>query len=146
MFRRKHHPLLRSACLVGIFIVLGTVYFSQLGEASALNLGGGSFVLSPGDHVTGGLSGDADLNFVFVNKACASMFGVAPQQMLGRKGDGSKPADDGKSPYNFGGIDWHFDPYFEPNTIVGIDTDRGGYRSYRVDRIGSVFVGSREVH
>ncbi len=43
---------------------VGTVYFSQLGEASALTLGGGSFVLSPGDHVTGGLSGDADLNFV----------------------------------------------------------------------------------
>jgi hypothetical protein len=42
---------------------------------------------------------------------------------MGRKGDGTKPSDDGKSPYNFGGIDWHFDPYFEPNTIVGIDTD-----------------------
>lgn len=43
---------------------VGFVYFSALGEASALTLHGGSFVLGEGDHVTGGLSGDANLNFV----------------------------------------------------------------------------------
>ncbi|MDO9472406.1 MAG: autotransporter domain-containing protein [Caulobacter sp.] len=43
---------------------VGFVYFSALGEASALTLHGGSFVLGEGDHVTGGLSGDADLNLV----------------------------------------------------------------------------------
>jgi outer membrane autotransporter protein len=40
---------------------VGAVFFSHLGEASALNLQGGLFVLDTGDHVTGGLSGDADL-------------------------------------------------------------------------------------
>jgi O-antigen ligase len=38
LFRRKHHPLLKSACLVGIFIILGTVWFSQSrgGQVGAL--------------------------------------------------------------------------------------------------------------
>jgi fibronectin-binding autotransporter adhesin len=43
---------------------VGAVFFTALGEASALTLHGGSFVLGEGDHVTGGLSGDADLNLV----------------------------------------------------------------------------------
>ncbi len=46
---------------------VGFVFFTELGEASALNLHGGSFVLGEGDHVTGGLSGDANLNFVDAN-------------------------------------------------------------------------------
>jgi len=40
---------------------VGTVFFTQLGEASALNLHGRGFILDTGDHVTGGLSGDGDL-------------------------------------------------------------------------------------
>jgi hypothetical protein len=30
-------------------------------------------------------------------------------------------AEDGKSVYEFCGVDWHVDPYFEPNTIIGMD-------------------------
>lgn len=42
----------------------GSVFFTALGDASALTLHGNSFVLGSGDHVTGGLSGDADLDLV----------------------------------------------------------------------------------
>lgn len=31
------------------------------------------------------------------------------------------PDSDGKSPYEFGGVNWYFDPFFEANTIVGFD-------------------------
>ncbi len=34
----------------------------------------------------------------------------------------SEAAKDGKSVYSFSGIDWHVDPYFEANTIIGLDT------------------------
>jgi len=40
---------------------------------------------------------------------------------LGPKGTGQAAKDDGRTVYNFGGIGWHVDPYFEPNTIVGLD-------------------------
>ena len=41
---------------------------------------------------------------------------------FGRKGAGEK-AEDGKTPYEFSGIPWHVDPYFQNNTIIGLDTD-----------------------
>lgn len=41
---------------------------------------------------------------------------------FGRKGNGEK-AEDGKTPYEFSGIPWHVDPYFQNNTIIGLDTD-----------------------
>lgn len=31
-------------------------------------------------------------------------------------------AEDGKSVYEFSGIPWHIDPFFEANTVVGLDT------------------------
>lgn len=31
------------------------------------------------------------------------------------------PDSDGKSPYEFGGVSWYFDPFFDANTIVGFD-------------------------
>lgn len=34
-----------------------------------------------------------------------------------------KPAEDGLTPYEFSGIPWHADPYFDPNVVVGLDTD-----------------------
>lgn len=42
---------------------------------------------------------------------------------LGRKGGGTAPSEDGKSPYEFSGIPWYVDPYFTNNVIVGLDTD-----------------------
>jgi hypothetical protein len=42
---------------------------------------------------------------------------------LGREGGGSAPAENGKTVYEFSGIPFHVDPYFENNIIVGIDTD-----------------------
>lgn len=41
---------------------------------------------------------------------------------LGRKGGTGKPAEDGKSPYEFSGVPWYIDPYFEPNTVIGLDS------------------------
>lgn len=40
---------------------------------------------------------------------------------LGRAKEG-KPPEDGKSPYNFSGISWFFDPFFRANTIVLMDS------------------------
>ena len=40
---------------------------------------------------------------------------------LGRPG--GKPPEDGKSPYKFSDMAWHFDPYFEANTIVILDPE-----------------------
>jgi hypothetical protein len=40
---------------------------------------------------------------------------------IGRKN--YKPSDDGSTPYEFSGIPWHADPYFDPNVVVGLDTD-----------------------
>jgi hypothetical protein len=34
----------------------------------------------------------------------------------------SAPKDDGRTPYEFSGIAWHVDPFFNANTIVGLDT------------------------
>lgn len=34
-----------------------------------------------------------------------------------------KPSDDGLTPYEFSGIPWYADPYFDPNVVVGLDTD-----------------------
>lgn len=31
------------------------------------------------------------------------------------------PDSDGKSPYEFGGVSWYFDPFFDSNTVVGFD-------------------------
>ena len=39
---------------------------------------------------------------------------------LGRKS--VKPGEQGKTPYDFGGINWHVDPYFFANTLVALDT------------------------
>lgn len=39
----------------------------------------------------------------------------------GMTADGGENSD-GKTPYEFSGIDWHVDPYFNANTIVGLDT------------------------
>jgi hypothetical protein len=36
--------------------------------------------------------------------------------------DGSKSEGDGKTPYQFSGIDWYADPFFDPNVVVGLDT------------------------
>lgn len=33
-----------------------------------------------------------------------------------------KPAEDGLTPYEFSGIPWYADPFFDPNVIVGLDT------------------------
>lgn len=33
------------------------------------------------------------------------------------------PSDDGKTPYQFSGVDWHCDPYFSANTLVGLNTE-----------------------
>jgi hypothetical protein len=35
---------------------------------------------------------------------------------------GSGPDGDGKSPYEVSGVSWHFDPFFEANTIIGFDS------------------------
>jgi hypothetical protein len=40
---------------------------------------------------------------------------------LGR--EAVSPGDAGKSPYEFGGVDWYNDPYFAANTVIGIDTN-----------------------
>lgn len=40
---------------------------------------------------------------------------------IGRKN--YKPAEDGLTPYEFSGVPWHSDPYFDPNVVVGLDTD-----------------------
>jgi len=42
---------------------------------------------------------------------------------VGRKGGGTAPKEDGRTVYEFSGIPWHVDPYFENNTIIGLDTD-----------------------
>jgi hypothetical protein len=42
---------------------------------------------------------------------------------IGRKNSGTVKADDtGRSVYDFGGIPWHVEPYFEANTILMLDT------------------------
>jgi len=33
-----------------------------------------------------------------------------------------KPAEDGLTPYEFSGVPWYADPYFDPNVVVGLDT------------------------
>lgn len=38
---------------------------------------------------------------------------------MGRQGGEAR--DDGKSPYEFSGTPWHFDPFFDANTVVGFD-------------------------
>jgi hypothetical protein len=40
---------------------------------------------------------------------------------LGRKE--MDPGDEGRTPYEFGGVPWYVDPYFAANTIVGLDTN-----------------------
>jgi hypothetical protein len=47
-----------------------------------------------------------------------------PGQLSGGIGRKSMGADskDGATPYEFSGIPWHVDPYFQNNTIVGLDT------------------------
>ena len=40
---------------------------------------------------------------------------------LGRK-DMSGKSEDGATPYNFSGIPWHVDPFFNANVVVGLDT------------------------
>ena len=48
----------------------------------------------------------------------------APGQLSGGIGRKEKdPAKDGLTPYEFSGIPWHADPYFDPNVVVGLDTD-----------------------
>jgi hypothetical protein len=42
---------------------------------------------------------------------------------LGRSGSADKPAEDGRTIYEFSGIPWHVDPYFTNNVILGLDTD-----------------------
>jgi hypothetical protein len=37
--------------------------------------------------------------------------------------DGEDAESDGKTPYQFSGIDWHVDPYFNANTIIGLDSN-----------------------
>lgn len=42
---------------------------------------------------------------------------------LGRKSMRNGGADgDGTTPYQFSGVDWHVDPYFDANVIAGLDT------------------------
>jgi hypothetical protein len=46
-----------------------------------------------------------------------------PGTIAGGVGRKSMTANDtGKTPYQFSGIDWHVDPYFNANTIIGMDT------------------------
>lgn len=47
----------------------------------------------------------------------------APGPVKGGYGrpDGGITGEDGKSPYEFSGVAWHFDPFFEANVVVGID-------------------------
>lgn len=33
-----------------------------------------------------------------------------------------KPGEEGRTPYQFGGVDWHVDPYFFANTLVAFDS------------------------
>lgn len=40
---------------------------------------------------------------------------------VGRKGAG-EGAEDGKTPYEFSGVPWHVDPFFQNNTIIGLDS------------------------
>jgi hypothetical protein len=40
---------------------------------------------------------------------------------VGRKGAG-EDSTDGKTPYEFSGVPWHVDPFFQNNTIVGLDS------------------------
>lgn len=45
---------------------------------------------------------------------------------IGRKGGMNgigEAADDGKTPYEFSGIPWHVDPYFQNNVIIGLDSN-----------------------
>ena len=42
---------------------------------------------------------------------------------LGRKEMNGK-SEDGSTPYNFSGIPWKVDPYFNANTIIGLDTEQ----------------------
>lgn len=43
---------------------------------------------------------------------------------LGRKSMSDGGAEGvGKTPYQFSGVDWHVEPYFAANTIVGLDTE-----------------------
>ncbi len=42
---------------------------------------------------------------------------------LGRKSmNNGGPKGDGSTPYQFGGVDWHAEPYFDANVIIGLDT------------------------
>ena len=41
---------------------------------------------------------------------------------FGRKGAGEKN-EDGTTPYEFSGVPWHVDPFFQNNTVIGMDTD-----------------------
>lgn len=40
---------------------------------------------------------------------------------VGRKGAG-EDAEDGKTPYEFSGVPWHVDPFFQNNVVVGLDS------------------------
>jgi hypothetical protein len=40
---------------------------------------------------------------------------------IGRK-DARMQSEDGKTPYEFSGVPWHVDPYFQNNRIVGLDS------------------------
>lgn len=51
--------------------------------------------------------------------ALTSMNGIGGG--LGRKEQSGK-SDDGATPYNFSGIPWHVDPFFNANVIIGLDT------------------------
>ncbi len=43
---------------------------------------------------------------------------------IGRKNDSTtnSAAEDGMTPYEFSGVPWYADPYFNANTILGMDT------------------------
>lgn len=42
---------------------------------------------------------------------------------IGRNEKGMDRDSDGLTPYEFSGVPWHADPYFDPNVVVGLDTD-----------------------
>jgi hypothetical protein len=36
--------------------------------------------------------------------------------------NGANSSGEGKTPYQFSGVDWYADPFFDPNVVVGLDT------------------------
>jgi hypothetical protein len=94
-------------------------------EEDLLIQGGDNARIIGGGKIDSWISNQAIVRRYYEQMAGERFFSMSPTQNmsggLGPKGQGKRPSDDGKTIYNFGGIPWHVDPYFEPNTILGLD-------------------------